>query len=130
MGALQANPSSKLAAFAGTCSQNSTLHPRVAQSKKQKKCRDKTTCCCSKPVDAVEVLHSLHKAVSHADLSRPQRHSRVVIFFVGLLWALGVTDLRLQVVHVLLLVLVHAVKFPFGTQDNASYTCQTSDGCV
>mmetsp|Transcript_74045 Transcript_74045/g.187264 ORF Transcript_74045/g.187264 Transcript_74045/m.187264 type:complete len:257 (-) Transcript_74045:890-1660(-) len=63
----------------------------------------------SEPVDALEVLHGLHQAVRHAYLACAERHAGVVVLLVGLLRPLGVADLGLEVVHVLLLVLVHAV---------------------
>merc|ERR1719277_220095 len=63
----------------------------------------------SEPVDAIQVLHSLHETVCHALLPSPERHARVVILLIRLLRALGVADLALEVVHVLLLVLIHAI---------------------
>ena len=58
----------------------------------------------SKAVNALEILHALHQALGHGFLTRAQGHTRVVVLLVGLLSALRVSNLRLQVVLVLLLV--------------------------
>ena len=50
-----------------------------------------------KHVDAVEVLGGLHQALGHELLAAAQGHARVVVLLVGLLVAVGVADLALQV---------------------------------
>merc|ERR1711965_1222171 len=48
-------------------------------------------------VDAVEVLGGLAQALGHELLAVAQRHARVVVLLVGLLVAVGVADLALEV---------------------------------
>merc|ERR1719478_1928085 len=50
-----------------------------------------------KHVDAVEVLGGLHQALGHELLAAAQGHARVVVLLVGLLVAVGVANLALQV---------------------------------
>mmetsp|Transcript_24628 Transcript_24628/g.61175 ORF Transcript_24628/g.61175 Transcript_24628/m.61175 type:complete len:369 (+) Transcript_24628:314-1420(+) len=59
--------------------------------------------------DAVEVGEALLEPLDRRRLRGAQRHARVVFTFVRLVLALGVADLRLQVVVVLGLVLLDAV---------------------
>mmetsp|Transcript_8381 Transcript_8381/g.24160 ORF Transcript_8381/g.24160 Transcript_8381/m.24160 type:complete len:403 (+) Transcript_8381:469-1677(+) len=60
-------------------------------------------------VDAVKVIHSLAKAVGHGLLGGAERHARVVVLLVGLLLALRVADLALEVIAVVGLVRADAV---------------------
>ena len=53
-------------------------------------------------VDAIQVFKALDEPVDGEDLRAAHRHARVVNLLVGLVGALGVTNLRLQVVIVLL----------------------------
>ena len=59
-------------------------------------------------VDAVEVGEALAEPLDRRDLGGAHRHARVVDLLVGLVGALGVADLRLQVVVVLGLELLDA----------------------
>merc|ERR1711972_35388 len=73
----------------------------------------------SQHVNAVQILHRLCKTRSHGLLSRTQRHTWVVILLVRLRLALWVADLRLKVVHMLFLILVHAIpKRPLSVRVN------------
>ena len=62
-----------------------------------------------KHVDAVEVLGGLHQALGHERLAAAQGHARVVVLLVGLLVAVGVADLALQVRAELALVRADAI---------------------
>ena len=62
-----------------------------------------------KTVNALQILHALHQALSHELFTTAERHTRIIVLLVGLLGSLRISDLGLQVVLVLLLVLVHAI---------------------
>ena len=65
--------------------------------------------------DAVEVLEALAEAHDRVLLGRAHGHARVVELLVGLVGALGVADLRLQVAVVLGLELLDATPVgPLG----------------
>mmetsp|Transcript_52710 Transcript_52710/g.136499 ORF Transcript_52710/g.136499 Transcript_52710/m.136499 type:complete len:402 (+) Transcript_52710:396-1601(+) len=64
---------------------------------------------CLEDVDAVEVLGGLDEALGHRLLAAAEGHARVVVLLVGLVLALGVADLRLEVVAVVRLVFADAV---------------------
>lgn len=66
----------------------------------------------SQPVDALEILHAFHQAVCHLLLTGTQRHARIVVLLVGLLRPLGVSNLGLQIVLVLLLVVITVFPLP------------------
>ena len=63
----------------------------------------------SDDVDAVEVLGGLDQALGHELLAAAERHAGVVVLLVGLLVAVGVADLALQVRAELRLVRAQAV---------------------
>ena len=63
----------------------------------------------SDDVDAVEVLGGLDQALGHELLAAAERHAGVVVLLVGLLVAVGVADLALQVRAELGLVRAQAV---------------------
>ena len=56
---------------------------------------------CLKHLDALKILSCLYQALSHGLLSCPQGHAGIIILLVGLLGALGVADLALEVIVVL-----------------------------
>mmetsp|Transcript_9708 Transcript_9708/g.27207 ORF Transcript_9708/g.27207 Transcript_9708/m.27207 type:complete len:432 (-) Transcript_9708:11-1306(-) len=60
-------------------------------------------------VDAVKVISGLHKTGSHCLLTSAEGHTGVVVLLVGLVICLGVSDLSLEVVVVLGLVLADSV---------------------
>merc|ERR1712137_682991 len=80
----------------------------------------------SKAINAVQILHGLHQAVCHGFFTSTESHAWVVVLLVGLLSTLWVANLGLEVVHVLLLVLVHAIpEGPLGVSVNVhlDHTC-------
>mmetsp|Transcript_27557 Transcript_27557/g.64256 ORF Transcript_27557/g.64256 Transcript_27557/m.64256 type:complete len:270 (+) Transcript_27557:966-1775(+) len=84
--------------------------------------------CPAQAAPAVQVLHRLDDALGHAHLPRTKHHARVVVRLVGLLRALGVPKLRLQVVHVLFLVAVDAV--PEGPMSSVNVEVDLDDASL
>ena len=82
-----------------------------------------------KHVDAVEVFHGLDEALGHELFAAAERDARVVVLLVGLLGAVWVPDLALQVRAVLGLVGADAVpKRPLGVRVDVHFDDAVVDG--